>query len=137
MVTIPHITQNMFYLILAGIAVIGLIVLIVQLRRVRNSTKKVNILSKESELKKLQLVEMDMESYRIENVKGFHKNQNGKLNLAKINRSNLMNKIGHFNNEINYRVNHLESTTEYLKIQNRIMDIDRKKDKFEKKSKVG
>jgi hypothetical protein len=132
MVTIPHITQNMFYLILAAIAVVGLIVLIIQLIRVRNSTKKVNVLSKEAELKKLQLVEMDMESYRIMNGKGFQKNQNGKLNLAKINRSNLMRKIGHSNNEINYRVNHLESTTEYLKIQNRIMDIDKKKDKIQK-----
>ncbi len=132
MVTIPHITQNMFYIILAAIAVVGLIVLIVQFRRVRKSTKKVDILSKEAEIKKLQLVEVDMESYRM-NGKALSKKQNEVLNLSKINRSNLMSKIGHFNNEINYRVDNLESTKEYRKIQNRIMTINEKEDEFEKK----
>jgi hypothetical protein len=132
MVTIPHITQNMFYIILAAIAVVGLIVLIVQFRRVRKSTKKVDILSKEAEIKKLQLVEIDMESYRM-NGKASSKKQNEVLNLSKINRSNLMSKIGHYNNEINYRLDNLESTKEYRKIQNRIMTIDEKEDEFEKK----
>ena len=63
MVTIPHITQNMFYIILAAIAVLGLIMIIVQFRRVRKSSKKVDVLLKEAELKKLQLVEIDMENY--------------------------------------------------------------------------
>ena len=73
MVTIPHITQNMFYIILAAIAVVGLIVLIIQFRRVRNSSKKVNALSKEAEFKKLKLVEIDMESSKIMNGNGFIK----------------------------------------------------------------
>lgn len=133
MVTIPHITQNMFYLILAAIAVVGLIVLMIQLIRVRNSSKKVHILSKEAELKKLKLVEIDMESYKSLDGKGLSKNRKEKLNLTKINRSNIMNKIGRFNNEIDYNVNHLESTTEYRKIQNRIMHIDNKKDEIDKK----
>ena len=46
-----------------------------------------------------------------------------------------MSKIGHFNNEIDYRVENLESKTEYHKIQNRIIALDRKKEEFEKKSK--
>ena len=132
MVTIPHITQNMFYIILAAIAVVGLIVLIVQFRRIRKSNKKVDILSKEAEIKKLKLVEIDMESYRM-NGKAVSKKQNDVLNLTKINRSNLMSKIGHFNNEINYMVDNLESTKEYRKIQNRISTIDKKEDEFEKK----
>ena len=135
MVTIPHITQNMFYIILAAIAVVGLIVLIIQFRSVRKSTKRVNALSKESELKKVQLVEIDMKSSQIRDGNGLSKNENGRLNLKKINRSNLISKIGHFNNEIDYRVDNLESTREYLKIQNRIKDLDRRKDEFEKKGK--
>ena len=133
MVTIPHITQNMFYIILAAIAVIGLIMIIVQFRRVRKSSKKVNVLLKEAELKKLKLVEIDMEKYRM-NSKGLSKNQNGKLNLTKIDRSDIMSKIGHFNNEINYRVDNLESTREYRKIQNSLMNLDKKKEKFKTKS---
>ncbi len=132
MVTIPHITQNMFYIILAAIAVIGLIVLIIQFRRVRNSSKKVNALSKEAKLKKLQLVEKDMRSYRIMNEKGLSNNQNEKINLKKIDRTNLMSKIGHFDSEIDSKVDQLESI-EYLKIQKRIMDLDKKTDEFEKK----
>ena len=132
MVTIPHITQNMFYIILAAIAVIGLIVLIIQFRRVRNSSKKVNALSKEAKLKKLQLVEKDMRSYRIMNEKGLSNNQNEKINLKKIDRTNLMSKIGHFDSEIDSKVDQLESI-EYLKIQKRIMDFDKKTDEFEKK----
>jgi len=135
MVTIPHITQNMFYIILAAIAVVGLIVLILQFRSVRNSTKRVNALSKETELKKLQLVEIDMKSSQIMNGKGLSKNDNGRLNLKKINRSNLMSKIGHFNNEIDYRVDNLESSKEYLKIQNCVKDLDRRTDEFGKKGK--
>ncbi|MGB9200293.1 hypothetical protein [Methanobacterium sp.] len=135
MVTIPHITQNMFYIILAAIAVVGLIVLIIQFRSVRKSTKRVNALSKESELKKVQLVEIDMKSSQIRDGNGLSKNENGRLNLKKINRSNLISKIGHLNNEIDYRVDNLESTREYLKIQNRIKDLDRRKDEFEKKGK--
>ena len=122
MVTIPHITQNMFYIILAAIAVVGLIVLIIQFRSVRKSTKRVNALSKESELKKVQLVEIDMKSSQIRDGNGLSKNENGRLNLKKIDRSNLISKIGHLNNEIDYRVDNLESTREYLKIQNRIKD---------------
>ncbi|MGB7969252.1 MAG: hypothetical protein WCF28_06740 [Methanobacterium sp.] len=135
MVTIPHITQNMFYIILAAIAVVGLIVLIIQFRSVRKSTKRVNALSKESELKKVQLVEIDMKYSQIRDGNGLSKNENGRLNLKKINRSNLISKIGHLNNEIDYRVDNLESTREYLKIQNRIKDLDRRKDEFEKKGK--
>ena len=86
MVTIPHITQNMFYIILAAIAVVGLIVLIIQFRSVRKSTKRVNALSKESELKKVQLVEIDMKSSQIRDGNGLSKNENGRLNLKKINR---------------------------------------------------
>jgi 23S rRNA maturation-related 3'-5' exoribonuclease YhaM len=125
----------MFYIILAAIAVVGLIVLILQFRSVRNSTKRVNALSKETELKKLQLVEIDMKSSQIMNGKGLSKNDNGRLNLKKINRSNLMSKIGHFNNEIDYRVDNLESSKEYLKIQNCVKDLDRRTDEFGKKGK--
>ena len=134
MVTIPHITQNMFYIILAAIAVVGLIVLIIQFRRVRNSTKKVNALSKEAELKKLKLVEIDMESSKIMNGNGLSKNENNRINLTKIDRSNLLSNIGHFNNEIDRRIDNLDSIREYLKIQNSIKNLDQRKDKLGQKS---
>jgi hypothetical protein len=134
MVTIPHITQNIFYIILAAIAVVGLIVIIIQFRRVRNSSKKVNALSKEAELKKLKLVEIDMEKSRIMNRNGFSKNGNGRINLTRIDRSNILSSIGHFNSEIDRRVDNLDSIREYLKIQNSIKNLDQRKDKLGQKS---
>ena len=134
MVTIPHITQNIFYIILAAIAVVGLIVLIIQFRRVRNSTKKVNALSKEAELKKLKLVEIDMEKSRIMNGNDFSKNGNDRINLTKIDRSNILSSIGHFNSEIDRRIDNLDSIREYLKIQNSIKNLDQRKDKLGQKS---
>ena len=134
MVTIPHITQNIFYIILAAIAVVGLIVLIIQFRRVRNSSKKVNALSKEAELKKLKLVEIDMEKSRIMNGNDFSKNGNDRINLTKIDRSNILSSIGHFNSEIDRRIDNLDSIREYLKIQNSIKNLDQRKDKLGQKS---
>ena len=51
------------------------------------------------------------------NQKGLSNNQNEKINLKKIDRTNLMSKIGHFDSEIDSKVDQLESI-EYLKIQN-------------------
>ena len=133
MVTIPHITQNIFYIILAAIAVVGLIVLIIQFRRVRNSSKKVNALSKEAELKKLKLVEMDMEKSRVMNGNGFSENGNGRINLTKIDRSNILSNIGHFNSEIDCRIDNLDSIREYTTIQNSIKNLNQRKDKLGQK----
>jgi hypothetical protein len=45
-----------------------------------------------------------------------------------------MQKVGYLNSEINNRVDHLESTTEYQKIQNLLTDIGNKEEELEKKS---
>ena len=62
------------------------------------------------------------------------KNDYENLNLTKEDASDIMQKVGYLNIEINSRVDHLESTTEYQKIQNLIMDIGEKEDELEKKS---
>ena len=51
MVTIPHITQNMFYIILAAIAVIGLIVLLYNLDASEIHQKKLMLYQKRQNLK--------------------------------------------------------------------------------------
>ena len=134
MVTIPHIPQNIFFIIIAAIAVLGLIFLIIQWRRVRVASNNIKFLSKQAELRKIELVERDMESYRMMDQKAITKDQNEKLNLTKEYASDIMQKVGYLNIEINNRVDHLESTTEYQKIQNLITDIGEKEDELEKKS---
>ena len=59
------------------------------------------------------------------------KNENGRINLTKIDRSNLLSNIGHFNNEIDCRIDNLDSIREYLKIQNGIKNLNQRKDKLE------
>jgi hypothetical protein len=134
MVTIPHIPQNIFFIIIVAIAVVGLIFLIIQWRRVRVATNNIKSLTKQAELRKIELVERDMESYRMIDQKVFTKDNDEKLNLTKEDASDIMQKVGYLNIEINSRVDHLESTTEYQKIQNLITDIGEKEDELEKKS---
>ncbi len=133
MVAIPNIPQNIFFIILAAIAVIGLIFLIIQWRRVRVATTNVNFLEKQAELRKIELVEKDMESYGMMNHKA-STNDDEKLVLTKVYASDTMQKVGYLNSEINNRVDHLESTTEYQKIQNLLTDIGDKEEELEKKS---
>jgi hypothetical protein len=126
MVAIPNLTQNMFYIILAAIVVVGLISLVIQWRRVSVSKTNVNFLSKQAELRKMELVERDMESNWMMKDIDFHKNQKGKEVFIEENTSGMMKKAVSLNNEINNRVNNFELTTEYLKIQKLIKDIDEK-----------
>ena len=65
MVTIPHIPQNIFFIIIAAIVVVGLIFLIIQWRRVRVATNNIKSLTKQAELRKIELVDKDMESYQM------------------------------------------------------------------------
>ena len=82
MVTIPHISQNIFYIILAAIAVVALLIIILQWRRVRASSNNVKFLTKEAELKKIKLVEMDIRSYK--KIKSNDDPKNRSFNLPKI-----------------------------------------------------
>ena len=54
------IDQNIFYIIIAAIVVVGLIVALMQWRRVREAQTNVEFLTKQAELKKIELVEKDL-----------------------------------------------------------------------------
>jgi hypothetical protein len=132
MVTIPHIPQNTFFITIAIIAVVGLIFLIIQWRRIRVATNNIKSLTKEAEHRKIVLVERDMESYRMSDEKALTKDDE-KLNFTKEDASDIMHKVRYLNTEINSRVDHLESTAEYQKIQNLITDIGERENELERK----
>ena len=50
------IDQNVFYIVIAAIVVIGLIMALMQWRRVREAQTNVKFLTKQAELKKIELV---------------------------------------------------------------------------------
>jgi len=131
MVTIPQIPQNIFYIIIAALVVIGMIFVILQLRRVKVSKNNVAFLTKQAELRKIELVDRDLESKNMNNDLVLNKKN---LSQLKENTSDVMIKAEYINNEINERVNHLESTTEYMKLQNLFNDIENKEKELDKKT---
>ncbi len=132
-ITIP---ENIFYIIIAVIAVIGIIVALMQWRRVRESQSNVEFLEKQAQLRKIELVEKDLESKRMmENAIPLPKEQQERLSSIRKNTSDLMHQAGYLHSEINERVTHLEARTEYIKLQQLLQDIEKKEQELDKKSK--
>jgi len=134
MAAIPPIPQNLFYIIIAVIAVVGLIFALIQWRRVRQAQSNVNFLTKQAELRKIELVERDLESKRMMIDIVLPKDQQENLSMIRNSTSNLMQKTGYLNSEINERVDRLEATSEYIKLQKLLMDMDEKEKEFERKT---
>ena len=128
------IDQNVFYIVIAAIVVVGLIVALMQWRRVREAQTNVEFLTKQAELKKIELVERDIESKRMMNDIVLPKDQQEKLTHIRENTSDLMHKAGYLSGEINERVNRLEAKTEYIKLKKLLMDIEEKEMELEKKT---
>ncbi len=128
------ITQNEFYIIIAAIVVVGLIIALMQWRRVREAQTNVQFLTKQAELKKIELVERDIESKRMMSDIVLPKDQQEKLTNIRATTSDLMHKAGYINNEINERIDRLEAKTEYAKLQKLLMDIEEKEKELEKKT---
>lgn len=132
-VTIP---ENIFYIIIAVIAVIGIIVVFMQWRRVREAQTNVEFLEKQAQLRKIELVEKDLESKRMmENVIPLPKEQQERLSDIRKSTSDLMHQAGFLHSEINERVTRLETRTEYEKLQKLLTEIEKKEKEVEKKSK--
>ncbi|BDZ67108.1 hypothetical protein [Methanobacterium ferruginis] len=132
-VSIP---QNIFLLIIAVIALIAIIVIVMQWRKVREAQSNVTFLEKQAELKKIELVERDLESKRLmENVIPLPKDQQERLSQIRGETSNMMQKVGFLHSEINERVTRLETRAEYEKLQKLLEEIEKKEKQMEKKGK--
>lgn len=133
MITIP---QNIFLLIIAVIALVAIIVIVMQWRKVREAQSNVIFLEKQAELKKIELVERDLEAKRLmENVIPLPKDQQERLSQIRGETSKMMHKVGFLHSEINERVTRLETRAEYEKLQKLLEEIDKKEKQMEKKGK--
>ena len=94
MQTIP---QNVFLIIIAVIAVVGVIIVLMQWRRVREAQSNVEFLAKQAELKKIELVERDLESKRRMGNISLTREEQEKLSAIRKNTSDLMIKV-HYSN---------------------------------------
>lgn len=130
------ISQNVFLLIIAVIALVAVIVIVLQWRRVREAQSNVKFLEKQAELKKIELVERDLESKRLmENVIPLPKDQQERLSQIRGETSKMMQKVGFLHSEINERVTRLETRAEYEKLQKLLEDIEKKEAEMNKKGK--
>ena len=131
------ISQNVFLLIIAVIALVAVIVIVLQWRRVREAQSNVTFLEKQAELKKIELVERDLESKRLmENVIPLPKDQQERLSQIRGETSKMMQKVGFLHSEINERVTRLETRAECEKLQKLLDDIEKKEAEMNKKGKV-
>lgn len=130
------IEDNVFYIIIAVIALVAVIAIIMQWRKVREAQSNVVFLEKQAEIKKIELVERDLEAKRLmENVIPLPKDQQDRLSDIRGDTSKLMNKVGFLHTEINERVTRLEARTEAEKLQNLLDEIEKKEKEIDKKSK--
>jgi len=130
------IPQNIFLIIIAVIALIAIVVVVIQWRRVRETQNNVVLLDKQIELKKISLVEKDMESKRLmETAIPLPKDQQDNLVKIRKGTSDLMGEIGYLHSEISERLARLEAQTEFKKLQKMLKEIEVKESELDKNMK--
>ena len=131
MVAIP---QNILYIIIVVIVIIGLII-VFMLRRRRGGNEMISnpkYLAKETEQKKINIVERDLESQYISDIV-LSNGQQKKLDNIRGNTSHLTHKVGYFNNKVNEKLDNLEEDKDYIKIQKLLTNLDKTNQKLGKK----
>lgn len=128
------ISDNIVWLILAVLAAVVLIIVVTQWKKVRETQNNVALVEKQVELKKISLVEKDLETKRMmENVLPLPKEQQEELANIRRNTSDIMHKVGYLHSEISERVALLEAKAEYGKLQKLMKDLEKKEADIDKK----
>jgi len=128
------ISDNIVLIILTLLAAIVVIIVVVQWKKVRETQNNVALVEKQVELKKISLVEKDLETKRMmENVLPLPKEQQEELAKIRRNTSDIMHKVGYLHGEISERVALLEAKAEYGKLQKLMKDLEKKEKDIDKK----
>jgi Flp pilus assembly protein TadB len=129
--------NQIFIVVIAIIALIAIIIIVMQWRRVRESQNNVRIMETEIELKKISMVEKDLESKRLmENPIQLPKEQQENLSTIRKSTSNIMGDVGYLHSEINERLARLEAQTEQKKLEKMLKEIEIKEKQLLKKGKL-
>ena len=128
------ISDNIVLFILALVAAIVIIIVVTQWKKVRETQNNVALVEKQVELKKISLVEKDLETKRMmENVIPLPKEQQEELAKIRRSTSSVMQKVGFLHSEISERVALLEAKAEYGKLQKLMKDLEKKESNLDKK----
>ncbi|MCI6993887.1 hypothetical protein [uncultured Methanobrevibacter sp.] len=134
--TFTAIPDQIFYLIILVIVAIVLIVIVFQWKKVAESRNSILILEKEIELKKMSMVEKDIESKRLmDNPIPLPQEQQDSLSAIRQSTTEVRSNVGYLHSEINERLARLEAETEQRKLEKMLKEIEAKEKKLSKMNK--
>jgi Tfp pilus assembly protein PilN len=129
---IPTIPDQMFLLLVLVIAAVVLIVVIFQWKSMSKSKNSILLLEKEIELKKMSMVEKDIESKRLmDNPIPMPKEQQDNLSAIRQSTTEARSRVGYLHSEINERLARLEAETEQRKLEKMLTEIEEKEKKLQ------
>ena len=133
---IPTIPNQMFILIILVIVAIVVIIVVAQWRSIAKSKNSILILEKEIELKKMSMVEKDIESKRLmDNPIPLPQEQQDNLSAIRQSTTEVRSQVGYLHSEINERLARLEAETEQKKLEKMLKEIEEKEQKLSKMDK--
>ena len=133
---ITVIPDQIFYLIVLVIVAIVLIIIVFQWKSVAQSRNSILILEKEIELKKMAMVEKDIESKRLmDNPIPLPQEQQDSLSAIRQSTTEVRSNVGYLHSEINERLARLEAETEQRKLEKMLKEIEAKEKKLSKMNK--
>lgn len=128
---IPTIPNQIFFLIILIIVCIVIVIVAVQWRSVAKSKNEIALLAKEIELKKMAMVEKDIENKRLmDNQIPLPQDQQDALSNIRQSTMEVRNEVGFLHNEINERLARLEAQTEQKKLEKMLKEIEAKEAKL-------
>ena len=136
MESITAIPDQIFYLIVLIIVAVVLLIIVFQWRKVAESKNSISILEKEIELKKMSMVEKDIESKRLmDNPIPLPQEQQDSLSAIRQSTTEVRSNVGYLHSEINERLARLEAETEQRKLEKMLKEIEAKEKKLKKMDK--
>ena len=134
--TIPTIPDQTFILILVIILALVVIIIVFQWRKVAQAKTSVAMLDKEIQLKKMSMVEKDIESKRLmDNPIPLPQEQQDSLSAIRQSTTEVRSNVGYLHSEINERLARLEAETEQRKLEKMLKEIEAKEKKLKKMDK--
>ena len=130
---IPTIPEQIFLLIVLIIVAVIIIVVVSQWRKVSQEKSSVERLKMEIQLKKMTMVEKDIESKRLmDNPIPMPQHQQDSLKAIRQSTTDVRNEVGYLHSEINERLARLEAQTEQKKLEKMLKEIEVKEKKLNK-----
>lgn len=130
---IPTIPDQLFILIILVIIAFVVIIVAVQWKSVAKSKTSIVLLEKEIELKKMSMIEKDIESKRLmDNPIPLPQEQQDSISAIRQSTTQVRSEVGYLHSEINERLARLEAQTEQKKLEKMLKEIEAKEAKLKK-----